>query len=99
MEKVKGLKYKKLLAIVALLIILIYVIYIVYVLIKEPTDTFTVEQGTVYLEESTVGYIIRDETVVQGENYKNGMEQIILEGEKQQKMNLYLDIIVIMKQT
>ena len=70
MKKVKGLKYKKLLAIVTLTIIAVYISYIMYVLIKEPTDTFTVEQGTVSLEETTVGYIIRDEVVVQGENYK-----------------------------
>lgn len=85
MKKVKVLKYKKLLAIVTLTIIAVYISYIMYVLIKEPTDTFTVEQGTVSLEETTVGYIIRDEVVVQGENYKNGMEQIVLEGERAAK--------------
>ena len=34
------------------------------------------------MEETDIGYIIRDEVVVQGENYKNGMEQIKSEGEK-----------------
>src|SRR5699024_10959903 len=29
-----------------------------------------------------VGYIIRDETVIKGDNYKNGIEQIKTEGEK-----------------
>jgi putative membrane fusion protein len=67
---------------IVLLVILIYVLYAVYLIIKQPTDTFTVEQGTLYLEESVVGYVIRDETVIKGENYKNGMEQIISEGEK-----------------
>ena len=54
-------------------------------LIKEPTDVFTIEEGKVYLEETDIGYIIRDETVVKGENYKNGMEQIKTEGEKAAK--------------
>ena len=54
-------------------------------LIKEPTDIFTIEEGKVYLEETDIGYIIRDETVVKGENYKNGMEQIKTEGEKAAK--------------
>jgi len=56
-----------------------------YFLLRQPTDTFTVERGTLYLEEPIVGYVIRAETVVQGENYKNGMEQIVVEGEKTAK--------------
>ena len=59
--------------------------YAVYLLIKQPTDKVTVENGTLYLEETDVGYIIRDEKVVKGNNYKNGMEQIKTEGEKTAK--------------
>ena len=33
-------------------------------------------------EESDIGYIIREETVVKGQNYKNGMVKIKNEGEK-----------------
>jgi putative membrane fusion protein len=47
---------------------------------KTPTDTITVETGTLTVEESATGYIIRDETVVQGDNYKNGIYQIVTEG-------------------
>ena len=83
--KKKTINRNKIFAIIAIIIILIYVTYVVYLLIKQPTDTFTVENGTLYLEESAEGYIIRNETVVQGQNYKNGMEQIILEGEKAAK--------------
>ena len=36
-------------------------------------------------EESATGYIIRDETVVVGENYKNGIYQILTEKEKAAK--------------
>lgn len=73
---------KKMIAFAVLLIIAVYFIYVIYLLVKQPTDIFTVEEGKLYLEETDVGYIIRDEVVVQGNNYKNGMEQIKSEGEK-----------------
>lgn len=76
---------KKLLIFVVLLIIAVYFIYVIYLLVKQPTDIFTVEEGKLYLEETNVGYIIRDEVVVKGNNYKNGMEQIKNEGEKAAK--------------
>lgn len=41
--------------------------------------------GTLYLEETNIGYVIRQEQVVKGENYKNGMKQIKAEGEKTAK--------------
>ena len=41
--------------------------------------------GTLYLEETKIGYVIREEQVVKGNNYKNGMEQIKNEGEKTAK--------------
>ena len=65
-----------------LLVLLIYLIYVIYLLIKQPTNVFTVEEGKLYKEETDIGYVIRNEKVVRGENYKNGMEQIITEGEK-----------------
>ena len=51
-------------------------------LIQNPTNTFIVENGTLSSEENAVGYVLRDETVVQGQNYKNGMEKLKTEGEK-----------------
>ena len=65
-----------------ILFIAIFCIYKVVMFIKNPTDTFTVEQGKIYQTEKTVGYIIREETVVKGSNYKNGIEQIKTEGER-----------------
>ena len=62
--------------------VVIYVFYTIYLLIKQPTDVFTLEEGTLYSEETDIGYVIRDEVVIQGENYKNGMEKIKSEGEK-----------------
>lgn len=43
------------------------------------------KSGVLTQEESTVGYILRDETVLEGENYKNGLTPIISEGERTAK--------------
>ena len=75
-------KHKKIIIMLVLLCILAYIIYIVVNLIKNPTDTVYVEMGQIQEEETGFGYIVRDETVLKGENYKNGMEQIKTEGEK-----------------
>ena len=75
-------KYKKQILFILLLCILIYIINIVVNLIINPTDTVFVEMGQIEEKETAVGYIIRDETVLKGENYKNGIEQIKAEGEK-----------------
>ena len=73
---------KKMIIYIAIFFIIIYLIYTIYLLIKQPTDIFTLEEGTLYSEETDIGYVIRDEVVIQGENYKNGMEKIKSEGEK-----------------
>lgn len=62
--------------------VLLYVIYSLYKLISQPTNVFMVEEGKVSEEMLVEGYIIREETVVKGENYKNGMITIKNEGEK-----------------
>lgn len=64
------------------IIIFCYVIYIVYNLAIKPTNTFIVENGKISSEETMQGYIIREETVLKGENYKNGLQQIKAEGER-----------------
>ena len=64
------------------LAILVYFVYSIIQLIKQPTDVFVIENGSLSQEENAVGYVIRDETVVQGNNYKNGMIQIKAEGER-----------------
>lgn len=81
-EKTSKTLKKKMVLYIVLALILCYIIYTLYLLIKQPTDTFTVEEGKLYQEETDIGYVIRDEQVVRGTNYKNGMEQIKLEGEK-----------------
>lgn len=78
-------KRNKIIISIITIIIVCYLAYTIYLLIKQPTDIFTVEEGQVSMEETDIGYIIRDEQVVKGENYKNGMEQIITEGKKAAK--------------
>lgn len=75
-------KHRKIIFFIILLIVIIYVCYVVISLFKNPTDTFLVEQGQIYQEETAIGYILREETVLKGKNYKNGMSQIKTEGER-----------------
>lgn len=81
-NKKKKLNVKYVIIAIAAVILLLYVIYAIINLIKNPTDTFLVENGQISFEESVQGYIIRDEKVIKGENYKNGISQIKAEGEK-----------------
>ena len=78
-------KRKKIIINIVLIAILLYVFYAIYLLIKQPTNIFTIEEGNLYQEETDVGYVIRNEKVVKGNNYKNGMMQIKAEGEKAAK--------------
>lgn len=73
---------KNIIFIIVILAVLIYCIYMVSNLIINPTDTFVIENGKLAFEQTNQGYIIRDEKVIKGENYKNGMSQIKIEGEK-----------------
>ena len=84
-ETRKKIEKKKFIMNIIFIIVSLYIIYAVYLIIRTPTDTITVENGTLTAEESSTGYIIRDETIVKGKNYKNGINQIILEGEKAAK--------------
>ena len=63
-------------------LVFIYAVYWVAKLVQNPTNTFMVTNGKISQEESDTGYIIREETVVKGQNYKNGMVKIKNEGEK-----------------
>lgn len=76
---------KKIIINTVLIIILLYIVYTIYLLIKQPTGVFTVEEGNLYQEETDIGYVIRNEVVVKGENYKNGIMPIKPEGERASK--------------
>ncbi len=60
----------------------IYIIYKIIKLIIIPTDMFVIENGTIYNEESAVGYVIRDEKIAKGNTSNANMIQIKAEGEK-----------------
>lgn len=81
-NKRKISKIKITVVIIILVAILLYAIYLVAKLVKNPTNTFIVTNGKISQEESAIGYIVREETVVKGKNYKNGMVKIKNEGEK-----------------
>lgn len=65
-----------------LLAIFAYVFYVIISIVNKSTEVFVVTNGEVAQEESVNGYIVREETVVRGENYKNGMVKIKNEGER-----------------
>lgn len=48
----------------------------------QPTDSFRIEEGKVNVEETAIGYIIRDEEVLNSNSTNRGMVQIKAEGEK-----------------
>lgn len=82
----KSSKSNRILAIILIVILavmlLLYVANSMYSWLKQPTNIFLVENGEVIQEETVDGYIIREETVLQGENYKNGILQIKTEGQR-----------------
>ena len=65
--------------------IIVYVLYNIIGLIQRPADLFVVEYGKISAEEDCTGVIIRDEIVISGENERNGLVQIISEGERVSK--------------
>lgn len=75
-------KGKRIIAILSVIAVLACVISAVYLLIVNPTNTYVVQQGTLSQEDEAIGYIIRDEIVVKGEDYKNGIYAIALEGQR-----------------
>lgn len=83
-ETIQKRKIVKIFVMLVIAIIAVYMLVMTYGLIKEPTNIFVIENGKLSLEEDATGYIIREETVLQGENYKNGMVKIKSEGERVQ---------------
>lgn len=75
-------KSKKIILIILVSLITVYVIYAMYLLIVNPVDTYIIKKGTLSQEEAGIGYIIRNEKVIKGENYENGIYSIVSEGEK-----------------
>lgn len=65
--------------------VLIHIIYTIIKLIIVPTNICIIENGIISKEETNIGYVIRDEQVVKGNNYESGIVQIKAEGEKTAK--------------
>ncbi len=65
-----------------ILFAIIFCIYHIVSLAINPTDSFLVEKGKIYQEESLIGYVIRDEKIIQ--TPENGLKlvQIKNEGER-----------------
>lgn len=60
----------------------IYIAYVIISLISSPTDTFILQKSTIYEEESKVGYVIRDEHVIESNTSDESIETIKSDGEK-----------------
>ena len=83
MEKKNTIDKKKVAILcVIILTILIIAIYTILHLVNNQSDVFVVTNGTLEQEETVSGYVVREETVIKGKNYKNGMVKIKSEGEK-----------------
>lgn len=81
--KKKPLNSKRtIIAIVLACIFLIYCIYLLIRLLINPTDTFIVEKGKIYKEESLTGYILRDEQIVENGGNTGKIIQLKSEGKK-----------------
>lgn len=86
-SKKKDNQILKMLLLSLIICVTVYAIYIVVSLIMNPTDTCIIEESVIYAEESTVGYVIRDESLVKSKNENKTIEQIKKEGEKVAKGN------------
>ena len=67
------------------MILLIIVVFNSTTILKNSKDIYVITNGSLLYEEQAEGYLIRDELVLQGENYKNGMVQILTDGERAAK--------------
>lgn len=67
---------------IVVIIFAICLLYNVVSLFINPSDTFMIENGKISSSDEAEGYIIRDEKLFQGENYKNGISQIKTEGQR-----------------
>lgn len=76
---------KLLLMTIIVFILVVCFSYNIISLFINPTDTFMIENGEISSTDESVGYIIREEKLFQGENYKNGIYQIKTEGQRVSK--------------
>ena len=75
-------KKKRIIALIFIIPIITYISYAIYLLISHPTDTYIIKEGSLSQEETGLGYVIRNEVVLKGQNDGNGIYAIASEGEK-----------------
>lgn len=78
----KKVNIKLITASIIAIIFIICFAYNIIALFVNPTDTFMIENGKISASEDAVGYVIREEKLFQGQNYKNGISQIKTEGQR-----------------
>lgn len=78
----KKVNIKLITASIIAIIFIICFAYNIIALFVNPTDTFMIENGKISDSEEAVGYVIREEKLFQGQNYKNGISQIKTEGQR-----------------
>ena len=81
-QKEKRINIKLIIASFIAIVFIICLIYNIIALFLNPTDTFMIENGEISSTEQAIGYIMREEKLFKGENYKNGIYQIKAEGER-----------------
>lgn len=84
-DKKNNLELAKIIVAFVCIVILIILVRKGLDVLKNISQVCIVEEGNLRFEETADGYVIRDETVLQGENCKNGMIQIISEGQRTAK--------------
>lgn len=81
-KKKNGANIIRIFVTIIFMILLIFVVANATNILNRQTNTFVVTNGSLSYEETADGYILRDEVVLQGENYKNGMIQAVSDGKK-----------------
>lgn len=82
LQKINKKKIGEILLPASVLAIAIFILCTIINLIIVPTEMFVIKNDMISLEESVIGYVIREEKTVKGNNYQNGIVQIKSEGEK-----------------
>ena len=81
-EQKDKLNMLKVISAIIVIIVLTFLVRKGINILKNISKVYVVEVGSLKFEESIEGYILRDENVLQGENFKNGMIQIVSEGQR-----------------
>lgn len=85
--KANGQKLSK----IKIVITIIFMIFLIILvtrstdILQKPADMFVVKNGALSYEELTEGYVIREEEILKGSQYKNGMVQMISDNQKAAK--------------